>query len=162
MERIKTAKLRKDALDIFKAGLRSVDPALAVQNVLQPKNGVFTLENKTYDLKKFENIYVIGAGKASAAMAQALEDILSNRITAGFINVKYGHSRPLKTITVQESGHPVPDAAGLEGSKRILSLLDRTGEKDLVIFFEPKHLPHNWHKTHRGLLCKSKQRTETQ
>jgi len=126
--------LRADALDIFQAGLHSVDSLSAVQKCLSFEKEILTVDGKTYPLFDFDNIYVLGTGKAAAAMAQAVEECLSDRITSGFINVKYGHTRPLKYITVHEAGHPVPDDAGLQGSEQIIRLLKSVGERDLIIF----------------------------
>ncbi len=127
-------KLRTDALDIFQAGLHSVDSFSAVRKHLSLEKEVLTADGKTYPLFEYDKIYVLGTGKAAAAMAQAVEECLSDRITSGFINVKYGHTRPLKYITVHEAGHPVPDDAGLQGSEQIIRLLNSAGERDLIIF----------------------------
>jgi len=126
-------KLRLDAETIFRAGLSAVDSKSAVIKFLNRNDHVLTVENLSYDLEDYENVYVIGAGKASAAMAQAVEEILGERIKAGEINVKYDHALPLNIITLNEAGHPVPDEAGLKGTQRITKLLERTGDKDLVL-----------------------------
>lgn len=126
--------LRADALDIFQAGLRSVDSFSAVLKHFSLDKNDLKVNGIKYPLDDYNNIYVLGTGKATAAMAQAVEEVLSNRITAGFINVKYGHKRPLKYITVKEAGHPIPDSAGLQGSEQIIHLLQSAGEKDLIIF----------------------------
>ncbi len=126
--------LRADALDIFQAGLHSVNSFSAVHAHFSIEKDVLFVNGTTYPLKNYDNIFVLGTGKATAAMAQAVEEVLSKRITDGFINVKYGHARPLKYITVQEAGHPVPDAAGLQGSDFMTRLLKSAGEQDLVIF----------------------------
>jgi glycerate-2-kinase len=85
-----------------------------------------------YITSAYENIFIIGMGKASAAMAKAIEDLLGNRIKGGIVNVKYGHTVPLKIVKANEAGHPVPDEAGLAGTNEIVQLLRQTGEKDLV------------------------------
>jgi len=131
---MKLEKLREDALAIFQAGLKAVDPAIALKRYVKLRNDMLTVENRDYDLSSYEKIYVIGAGKASAAMAQPIEELLGERIKSGFINVKYGHALPLNTIQVHEAGHPIPDAAGLSGTQKIVELLSQTGEKDLVLF----------------------------
>lgn len=131
---MKLEKLREDALAIFKAGLKAVDPAIALKRHVKLQNDMLIVGNRHYDLSSYEGIYVIGAGKASAAMAQPIEELLEGRIRSGFINVKYGHTLPLNIIQVKEAGHPVPDEAGLFGTKKIVELLSQTGEKDLVLF----------------------------
>ena len=76
---------------------------------------------------------VVGGGKASARMAQALEDVLGDRITDGWINTKYGHALPLRHIHVHECGHPVPDERGMTGSIRIRGILSEADDQTLVI-----------------------------
>jgi glycerate 2-kinase len=127
-------QLRKDALAIFQAGLRAVNPVNAVKQHMSLQNDTLNVGGRTYNLANYESIYVIGAGKASAAMAQPVEELLGERLKAGFINVKYGYTLPLNVIRVNEAGHPVPDKAGLLGTKKIIELMSQTGEKDLVLF----------------------------
>ncbi len=97
------------------------------------ENDVLTAGRKKYRLDRFRYIYVVGAGKATARMAQAIERLLGKRITAGFINVKYGHTAKLRRIEQNECGHPVPDENGLRGTQRILELASQAGSDDLVI-----------------------------
>jgi hydroxypyruvate reductase len=125
---------RGNARLIFRAGLEAVDPVRAVQKYLRREDNRLVVGEKTYDLKKYDGVYIIGAGKASAAMAQPVEDLLGDLLEAGLVNVKYGHSRPLRHISINEAGHPVPDEASLRGTERILQLLRQTGERDLVLF----------------------------
>lgn len=128
------SRIRKDAETIFLAGVKAVEPASAIRKHVTLKDERLTVNDTVYNLTDFENISVIGAGKASAAMAQAVEEILGNRLKGGVVNVKYGHGLPLKKIQVNEAGHPVPDEAGFQGARQIAGLLKKTGEKDLVIF----------------------------
>jgi hydroxypyruvate reductase len=127
------AKLRGDAIAIFHAGLKAVDPVVAVKQHLNYLNGRLEIQGRTYNINEFENVYVVGMGKASASMARAIEDLLGEYCTDGIINVKHGHSVPLEIIKVNEAGHPIPDRAGLMGTERIIELLEQTGEKDLII-----------------------------
>jgi glycerate 2-kinase len=128
-----TEKLRKDALVIFQAGVRAVDPVNAVKQHLKLQDDILSVEDRRYDLTKCDRVYVVGAGKASAAMARSVEEIMGDRISAGAVNVKYGYNVPLKIIRVNEAGHPVPDEAGLKATKQIIQLLQQTGDKDLII-----------------------------
>ncbi len=86
-----------------------------------------------YELDSFSRILVVGAGKATARMALAIEDVLGDRITEGLIVVKEGHTAPLKIIRQVEASHPVPNEAGVEGTKRIVELVRAADEKTLVI-----------------------------
>jgi hydroxypyruvate reductase len=116
-----TRTLRRDALAIFRAALAAADPAAAVKRHLARLN-----------LDRYERIFVVGAGKAGASMAQAAERAFGRRITAGCLNVKHATAR-LRRIELNESGHPVPDAAGVEGARRIASLAESAGKDDLVV-----------------------------
>ncbi|MEE8135757.1 MAG: glycerate-2-kinase family protein, partial [Thermodesulfobacteriota bacterium] len=126
-------KLKRDARTIFEAGLKAADPATAVKNHLKRENNKLLLQGQEYDLRNYENIYVIGMGKAAASMAKAIEEIVGDRLTSGIVNVKYGHTVVLDIVKTNEAAHPIPDEAGLTGTKEIIELLKETGENDLVI-----------------------------
>jgi hydroxypyruvate reductase len=117
-----TRILRRDALSIFRAALAAAHPGQAVER---------HLAHGRYG--RFRDIYVIGAGKAGAAMARAAERVLGDRITAGLVNVKYGHTEKLRRIELNECGHPVPDANGVAGAERIAQLAAGAGAQDLVV-----------------------------
>lgn len=127
-------KLHRQALSIFKAALKAADPIEAVSRFFHLKGNRLTVANRRHDLTKFDRIFVLGAGKASAAMAIPIERVLGSRITAGWINVKYGHTAKLKRIHVHECGHPMPDEAGVEGARKILELATQATARDLIIF----------------------------
>lgn len=131
-------RLRHDAEEIFKAGIRRVDPYEAVRRFLRRDGERLSLgeagENPiALDLAFFQHVYVVGGGKATAPMARALEDLLGDRITRGLVNVKYGFAEPLERIEIVEADHPVPDRTGVEGTRRIMDLLKSAGENDLVV-----------------------------
>nr|MBC8394550.1 DUF4147 domain-containing protein [Deltaproteobacteria bacterium] len=91
-EKTKTIeRMREDATAIFYAGLQAVEPGVAVKNFCRRENNSLLVGNRVYDLARFNNLFVVGAGKASAAMASAIEDLVGDRITSGIINVKYEH-----------------------------------------------------------------------
>jgi hydroxypyruvate reductase len=126
-------RLRRDALNIFHAALAAVDPEEAVRRHLRFEAGTLSVGSHRYELNACERILVVGAGKAVAPMAKALEDLLGDRISAGMLVVKDGHGLPLKRIRIQEAGHPVPDERGVAGTLEILKLLESAGTRDLVI-----------------------------
>jgi hydroxypyruvate reductase len=130
----KTLTLRKDALAIFRAALRAADPIEAVQRFLARDGNTLMAGRRRYDLRRFRKVTVLGAGKASAAMAQAVERVLGRRVNGGWINTKYGHGAPLKHITIHECGHPVPDSAGVEGARKIAEIASHAANDELLIF----------------------------
>ena len=127
-----TAALRNDARCIFDAALKAVDPAAATRRHVVRKGNRLDIGGISCDLDRFNRIYVVGAGKAGSVMAGAMESILEDRLTGGVVNVKYGHRTPLSRVELVEAGHPIPDAAGVAGTKTIVGLLEQLEEKDLV------------------------------
>jgi len=124
---------REVALDIIERGIEAVDPYEAVKKLVYVENDTrLIVGDLRYDLSKQRNIYVVGAGKASFPIAQALDEILGQRIKKGAINVKRGEKHKLKHIRVREAGHPIPDEIGLEGTKEIMDIAREAREGDLV------------------------------
>ncbi|PRY23837.1 hydroxypyruvate reductase [Aliiruegeria haliotis] len=76
-------------------------------------------------------VVVIGAGKASARMAEAVESAWGP--CEGLVITRYGYDRPCQGIEIVEAAHPVPDQVGLEASARMLDLLEGLGEDDFVL-----------------------------
>src|SRR5207253_5734077 len=97
-------QLRQDARRIFAAGVAAVDPAKAVKRYLRRRGRVVRVGDRRYDLSEYRHLYVVGAGKASARMALAVEDILGESIDGGIVTVKYGYSVPVKRINIVEAG----------------------------------------------------------
>ena len=120
-------------VQIFKAALAAADPYQAVLQALHLNGNSLEIAATNYELADYKRIIVIGAGKATARMALALEKMLGKRITDGLIIVKTGHSLPLKIIAQAEATHPVPDQSGVAATRRILELLQFADEKTLVI-----------------------------
>lgn len=76
---------------------------------------------------------VVGAGKAAAAMAQAVEAHYAGTIDAGLVVTRHGHGMPLKKIKVVEADHPVPGEAGQKAAEEILNLANRLEPNDLLL-----------------------------
>lgn len=79
-------------------------------------------------------LVVVGAGKASGAMAAAVEDTLGDRVDGGLVVVKDGHGEPTRRIRIVEAGHPVPDERGAAAAREIHALALAAGADDLVLF----------------------------
>lgn len=126
-------RLRRDALAIFDAGLKGADPVKGIRQHVRRHRDMLDVVGHRYDLSAYRNIYVVGAGKASARMALVVEELLANRISRGLVNVKHGYSVSLKKVKVYEAGHPLPDKAGVESAKEIASLLEQADDRDLVL-----------------------------
>ena len=113
---------------VLDAALKAADPYLAVKNALEAQSELFS---------QARNVYVVGAGKAGAAMAHAAEDVLGGRITNGLVIVKEGHTdtgnRPLEHIFLREASHPVPDSRSIDATSELLKIAEEAGENDLVL-----------------------------
>jgi len=125
--------LKQIGLDIFHQALRAADPVEAVHRSFRLKDTVLKIGEVDYFLNQFKAIRVIGAGKAGARMAKAIEESLADQISGGLVIVKYGHSETLKKIQAREAGHPIPDQAGLSATRELMQLAQKTGRDDLVI-----------------------------
>lgn len=125
-------ELRQHAHKIFTMGLAAVDPIQAIRNAVRRTGEMLLVGERTYHLTDYAHIYVLGVGKAGAAMAQAIETILDDRLTAGFVTVKYGHGAPTQTIRIHEAGHPVPDEASVWGTQQIIAMAETVTPQDLV------------------------------
>lgn len=119
--------------ELFDAALAAVDPYLAIVRAVRVTDGRLHVADASYDLGAFKRILVVGGGKATARMAQAVEALLGARISAGLIVVKEGHGAPLEFIEQVAAAHPVPDAAGEAGARRVLELVRGADEQTLVL-----------------------------
>ncbi len=129
--------MREEAEKMFQAAIDRVNPYEAVRRFVRLKGTQLILGHEkrqevTLDLESFQRIFLVGGGKATAPMARAIEDLFGERVNGGLINVKYGFTDNLSITEIVEAGHPLPDQSGVEGTRKIIDLLEKTGEKDLI------------------------------
>jgi glycerate 2-kinase len=128
----KSAKLILNALEV---AVDSVRPEALVKQAVVKFDRALSVRNiygTIVKFRKFDNVYVVGAGKAAGGMADALYSILKDRISAGAITVPRGTKIKSRVIEVTEASHPVPDRSGVQGTKKIIDVLERGGQGDLV------------------------------
>jgi hydroxypyruvate reductase len=133
-------QLIKDALNFFHAGVNSVLPETLFREKIILKHGRLIISDvngifEHIELNKYRRIIIIGAGKASAAMAKELENLLlSAKIEiTGVVVTKPGCLVNLKKVQVLKAGHPIPDKKGIDAAKKILSVASSADKNDLVI-----------------------------
>lgn len=100
--------------------------------VAQPAQVIPSFLPSPATLRPGGRLIVLGAGKASAAMAAAVEAAWEGPLT-GLVVTRYGHAVPCRRIEILEAAHPVPDAAGEAAARRILALARKAGPEDLVL-----------------------------
>jgi glycerate-2-kinase len=114
-------------------GLAAVDARTAVDRAISRNGKELVIGRRRYDLRRYERVVVIGAGKATASMARAVEQRLGPRLQGGFVVVKYGHVVPTRRIVVAEAGHPVPDRSGQRAAARLCAMAAELGPRDLLL-----------------------------
>ena len=114
-------------------GLDAVDARKAIGRAISRNGEELTIGRRRYDLRRYERVVVLGAGKATASMAQAVEQRVGSRLHAGFVVVKHGHVMPTRRIVVAEAGHPVPDRFGQQAAARLCAMAKELGRRDLLI-----------------------------
>ncbi len=127
-------KARRLALEAFEAALEAVEPKKIIRSEVMLEGSELRIGEHVFDLKKAGDVYVLGGGKASGKMAEALESLLGSRISGGVVNIPY-NSGPYKTriIKLHEASHPIPDEAGKNGVKSMLDLVSHVKKRDLII-----------------------------
>lgn len=125
--------MREDARNIFLAATRAVEGQAAVDRHCCRQGRWFLAGDCRVDLDSIDSLLVVGAGKATASMAKAIEALLGDRISDGLIAVPYGHQETLGRIRQIEAGHPVPDENGMRAAAAIVEMVSRARETDLVL-----------------------------
>ncbi len=127
-------ELRKDARELFDQAIKEADPRKCVLEHLELKGERLRVGGESFNLSDFKSVYVVAFGKAASAMAAALEELLGERITEGIVVSNARSERAFRKMDFHLSSHPVPDEKSVEAAKKVVSLLEKSGEKDLVIF----------------------------
>lgn len=129
------SRMRGHAWDIGRAALWAADAGNALRRCLLVAEGNLTIAGKRIPLPPNRKLWILGAGKASARMAQEMENLIPGRIAGGLVLTKYGHAVPTRHVPIREAGHPVPDENSRLGTMEIIALLRETiGPDDLVLF----------------------------
>jgi len=126
-------------LEAIEVGLKSVNPESLIKNSVKFEHDCLTISDykgmsMEYDTRLTRSIYIIGAGKASAAMADSFINIVKSRkVKEGCITVPYGIKMKSKLCSVTNAAHPIPDSNGVVGTKRIVGILKKANKNDLVV-----------------------------
>ena len=123
-------QIRKDILEVLSCAIDAANPYISVKKVIQDNKLVF--DSKIFNASNFDDIYLVGFGKASVGMSQAICDFF--QIKEGVVvtndkNLIVKHSNVLTCF----GNHPIPDKKSVDSTDKIISLMKKTKEKDLLI-----------------------------
>ncbi len=126
---LKKSKERGIVLKILEKGITSVLPENVIKNNVMLEKNVLKIKDKEFNLEDYDNIFVIGGGKASYRMAEAINKILKKKISKGFVNSIV--NKKVGSIIISKAGHPSPDEKGMKGVQKMLSI--KPSINDLII-----------------------------
>ncbi|MFX1568592.1 MAG: glycerate kinase [Promethearchaeota archaeon] len=131
--------LRKTALQALDNSIYAVKPQIMMERILKLRKTKLILKDDEFDLTKYKKIYIIGGGKATAEMTFSLEKNLvayQDIDYEGIINIPKNASEfksfENSKIIINFASHPIPDEQGLEGTKAMMELIERSTENDLI------------------------------
>jgi glycerate 2-kinase len=128
------AELRAVALRVAGAGLDACDVGAATEKTVSLTDHGVRVDGHEYPLAAGRRVIVIGAGKATLAIAAALERVLGERLDGGAVVVRGGEDTiELERIDVIVADHPLPSERSVAGARRLAELADGAGEGDLVL-----------------------------
>jgi hydroxypyruvate reductase/glycerate 2-kinase len=125
------------ALSAYEEAIKACDPYKISLLQFTLNGSILTFKNKNYNLDYYNNIYVIGAGKAGYKMGKAINELLGDRITEGCICVPQDSDIPeemLGKIRFMECAHPIPDMDSILSARIITRIADKAEANDLIIF----------------------------
>ena len=125
--------LRAVALDVLTAGLRAADPGRALIDAASRDGDVLRIGSTTYRLSEYDQVLVVGAGKASLPIAECLSELLGDKLAGGIVVVRHGAGRPIRGLTVLEAAHPIPDEHSEQAGRQLLELMATAGANDLIV-----------------------------
>lgn len=126
------ARLRSAARTILAAAIAAGDARQLTRQALRLEGTRLSVAGRTFDLERVGRIVVVGAGKASGEMAEALESVLRDRISEGLVVVRERRAATPGRVRVVEAGHPLPDERGRAAAEELRGLVTGLGPEDLV------------------------------
>lgn len=130
------SSIRQDILEAVEKAVREVLPHNALKKYVKRARNLLIVNKVRYDLKYFNKVMVLGAGKASIGMAECIEKILYDKIDSGLIVAprEMVSKARLEKIEVLPSTHPIPSMLGVRASERLLEYVSSADSETLVIF----------------------------
>lgn len=125
---------RKKVLQLMDYTLQEVDAYKRIKEIMHLEGNVLHVGERSWDLSKKNRVYLLGAGKACNAMAQAVCEVMGEKIAKGIISVKIVEEQDRYCNTeVYVGGHPLPNEEGMEAAKAMIDLIENAAADDLFI-----------------------------
>jgi hypothetical protein len=144
--------LRRLALEAVVAGIRAANAAAAVDRMVHVHGSALAADGHHFDLTRLRSVLILGAGKASAPIAAAMEAKLGDRLAGGLVVSRREASGPvaegLRRVEIIEADHPVPSLASLAAGRRLMLAAATARPADLVITASRAGL-RRWHACRR-------------
>jgi glycerate-2-kinase len=132
--------LRENGLQALEKSIYAVKPNNMMERSIKIQNSKLVIQNDEFDLLKFDRIYIIGGGKATAEMALSLEKLLKgfgDIDYRGFINIPKNTEKEdlfkKSKIVINFASHPIPNERGLEGARAMMEIIKKTTKNDLIL-----------------------------
>lgn len=120
-------------MQILNACIDAVEPGNAVRRFVRREKNILLINDQIYNLDEFDNVTVLGLGKATEAMSLALLDVLGSYPGRGLLIPKQAFASPASGFTVSPGGHPVPTEASVLAGNAAFELASSLTERDLLI-----------------------------
>lgn len=127
------AGLRQVALDVVQSALRAADPSDGVARLVSREGDRLCVGDRTFDLAAYRSVVLLGAGKATMSIAEAVESVLGDRLTRGLVVRRTGDPGVLRRVEVIDADHPLPSKASVEAARRLQEVAAECRAGDLVI-----------------------------
>jgi glycerate 2-kinase len=126
---------RRFTLELLEAALVAANPSQMVYNALKVKGSQLSLFNHRIDLDRTNGVYLVGAGKATGRMAEAVEEVLGEYLTDGIIIVPPNTTKDytLNRVQIREGGHPLPTHSCVSATKQIMTLIENCPDDALIL-----------------------------
>jgi glycerate 2-kinase len=127
------ADLRRSARRILDAAIAAGDAGALTRRALRREGSRLLVAGRAFDLSRIRRVVVVGAGKASGAMAEAAEAALEDVCLDGLVAVKEARDPGPRRVRLAVAGHPIPDVRGEAAGQEILQFVQEAGRDDLVL-----------------------------
>lgn len=131
-DRLATNENRKMVLELIEAAFAAITPQEVFKNNFSLENKTLKIQKQTFDLNAFERVILVGYGKGSGEMCQIIEETLGDSLTGGF-DIDVVDAAAFTKVKYTKGTHPLPSEENIQFTSDVLSFLQKTTEKDLIL-----------------------------